>query len=233
MPFDGSSTAAPAAATRMVFILCVHHLAGAATVLTAGRNRPGDYGGGHAGNFVGQDDYATASAAVRAGNYDAALRRFQQIDARGPAGVPRDQTMARALFLGSQSAESVHLVSLLDHGLLPRGIDELSPTYLANADAKIAAQNAANEAKEAAAAAAEIRRYEASHPIVPDPPGSDARRQCLSTCSVNYSYCTNNNSFGNFAGIATGGLSLGTLMSNSMRNTDCDGDRQSCVARCR
>ena len=57
-------------------------------------------------------------------------------------GVPRDRLMAKSLFLSSQAAESNHLVSLLDQGLLPRSMDDLSPGYVASADAKIASENA-------------------------------------------------------------------------------------------
>jgi hypothetical protein len=93
------------------------------------------------------------------------------------------------------------------------------------------AAQARRQAEAAAAAAASDRasqaepRYLESHP-------DGARKQCLASCSTNATYCENNNSFNNTMGIATGGLSLGTLMRNSMQNSDCYGEQRTCVARC-
>jgi len=62
--------------------------------------------------------------------------------------------------------------------------------------------------------------------------GPRSRNQCLAACSTNATYCENNNSFNNTMGIATSGLSLGTLMRNSMQNSDCYGEQRSCEGRC-
>ena len=69
------------------------------------------------------------------------------------------------------------------------------------------------------------------NPVRALPP--NARRNCVSTCRERAYSCSSGNSFSNSMGIASNGLSLGTLMRNSINNTDCDGDEQACIAQCR
>jgi len=118
---------------------------------------------------------------------------------------------------------SAHLANLLGAGLGgpkdPARAEALIHQAGGRAQADAIAEEKEREAKLAAfmAALAVTRGQEQ---------GPRSRNQCLAA-----TYCENNNSFNNTMGIATSGLSLGTLMRNSMQNSDCHGEQRSCEGR--
>jgi TPR repeat protein len=71
------------------------------------------------------------------------------------------------------------------------------------------------------------------HPGAVTSDASNSWRSCVSACRRNAYSCSSSNGFNNFMGVASHGLSLGTLMTNSMNNADCSGREQVCMARCR
>ena len=108
-------------------------------------------------------------------------------------GVPRDTAKARNLlaFMKEYPMGIIYLTPL-DHGLLPKSPEDVTPSYVEGVRPKIAAEDArraAEEARREAAEEAAQERYEASHPqqgtqstfdnkqFLPPEPGRIPRRE--------------------------------------------------------
>jgi len=200
------------------------------------REKIGEY---YEKEIIERQDYRAAASwyekAIDASNRDRpsirAALRLAFLYANG-LGVPRDRVKAREL-LASGGPSSGELLVLLDHNLLPKSPEDVTPSQRRTAAAIIAEEKTKKANEEAARLAASMRaqRSVSVGTAQPSPPMSQ-NVGCANRCRSEESSCKSRNTNSEFNAYAAGGFNWSSFMSSSIFAENCSGRFSDCMRSC-